>query len=291
MSLNDIISTGSTDISDVKDQQISRYFDEGRDVVYHRLETYFIHGFKYSKKNWPNMTKRDPYLLTIKGLKARHVPSVVLKAFYLHATQMGSIKITALGNLLRNYMCREAIKVLGIVKPLKIIIDNWEDNRTEYVCKTINPVCGSTMSLCPMTKTVYIDKRDYGIDRDMVTVGRTCRLKYGPYIKFTDVDIDETGPCLVHADQLRSGYTKKHIPWISSEWGREPVKVIYYMYNWFYTGQNTLLSPNISTGYIEQSVFHDLTQVYQIERNGYYIYDDILSQKHHMPVFICISRI
>ena len=51
---------------------MSTFFDENvnHNISYHRLDTYFIHGFKYSKKNWPMMDERDPYLLTIKGLKA-----------------------------------------------------------------------------------------------------------------------------------------------------------------------------------------------------------------------------
>jgi len=81
------------------------------------------------------------------------------------------------------------------------------------------------------------------------------------------------------------------VQWVSSEWGQGPVKVLFYLYNWFYTGQNTIMEPRVSEGYIDRLVFSDLSQIYQIERNGYYIYDAHLSILNSIPTFICICKI
>lgn len=292
LQITDIISTSTSDVTDIKDHAISSFFDKDMSIKYHRLNTYYIHGFKYSKKNWPMMNENDPYLLTIKGLKARHVPAEILHAFYFHATQMGSIKITFLSNLLRNYLYRKADRVSGVIRPVPLEITNWPERCTEYVCKSVNPLVKSDMVLTPMTHTVYIDRVDYGIDNSKLTKGRSCRLRYGPNIMCTDVVHDDRGPTKLTGKLLKSTHREKRcITWISSEWGQQPVKVLFYLYNWFYTGLNTLMKPQISTGFIEKSVFKDLSQIYQVERHGYYIYDQRLSQEHQLPTFICICKI
>lgn len=295
LDVTDIISTsGNGDSSDVRDQQISTFFDHNinDNISYHRLETYFIHGFKYSKKNWPMMDERDPYLLTIKGLKARHIPPTILYSFYLHATQMGQIKISYLGSLLRSYLYRNTDRVMGVVNPLEVHIENWPSKSTEYICKTINPNRNSQMTLCPLSSKVYIDHFDFGIDNQKWAKGRLCRLKYGPIIKCKDVELDTRGPTKIIADVDESYASKvRSIHWVSSEWGQGPIRVLFYQYNWFYTGQNSLLDPRISEGYIDSSVFNDLSKIYQLERNGYYVYDKYLSSINGLPTFICICKI
>lgn len=295
LDVTDIISTSTAEVSDVRDPNISSFFDDinRRKITYHRLDTYYIYGFKYAKKNWPRMNERDPYLLTIKGLKARHIPPIILYAFYLHATQMGSIKITYLNTLLRSYLYRNTDRVQGVIRPLEVEILNWEEKRTEYICKTINPVRNSDMSLSPLSDKLYIDHMDYGMDSQKWTKGRYCRLKYGPVVKCTDVQLGEHGPTKLLAE-IHNGRDlgkMRTVHWVSSEWGQGPVKVLFYLYNWFYTGQNTIMDPRISEGYIDRSVFSDLSQIYQIERNGYYIYDSHLSSLNGIPTFICICKI
>jgi hypothetical protein len=297
LDITDIISTSLTEVSDVRDPNISSFFDKlnTRKIVYHRLDTYFIHGFKYAKKNWPRMNERNPFLLTIKGLKARHIPPIILYSFYLHATQMGSIKITYLNTLLRSYLYRTTDRVQGVVKPLEVDIVNWKPKHTEYICKSVNPGQNSEMSLCPLSHTVYIDHMDYGMDSHKWTKGRCCRLKYGPAVKCIDVELGDHGPTKLYAE-IQECYSRdcgkmRNVHWVSSKWGQGPVKVLFYLYNWFYTGQNSIMDPRVSEGYIDRSVFSDLKQIYQIERNGYYIYDSHLSALNGLPTFICICKI
>ena len=295
LSITDIISTSTTDVTDVRDPNISLFFDNAVHIQYHRLDTYFIQGFKYAKKDWPNLDERDPYLLTMKGLKARRVPREVLYAFYVHATQMGTIKIIYLNNMLRNYLSRNCDRAFGVIDPVRVKIDNWIPKRTEYVCKAVTPMRDATkLKLCPLTNILYLDRSDYGLEnRYKLTKGRTCRLKYGPYIKCTDVEVDSNGPTLIHAEYNTQGdQTKRGLHWISSEWGQEPVMVCFVLYHWFFTGQNTpLQEPNIVKGYVERSVFENLDKIYQLERSGYFVYDKKMSQRHMVPTFIRICKI
>ena len=142
------------------------------------------------------------------------------------------------------------------------------------------------LTLSPLSDVLYIDQSDCGIDIGKLTKGRTCRLKYGPTIRCSDIILDAKGPCLIKAEILPTNGKERLINWISSEWGQRPVEVLFYQYNWFYTGQNMLQEPVIVPGFIEQSVFKDLSKVYQLERYGYYIYDQRLSEMNAMPSFI-----
>lgn len=288
LGITDIITTNATVVADVKDENIAAFFDKDTEIQYHRLDTYCINGFKYSKKNWPKLNERDPYLLTIKGLKARHIPTVILHAFYLHATQMGKVKITYLGNLLRTYLCQVSDKVQGIIKPVQVQFNDWTPHLTDYVCQNTKD---AELTLCPLSDIFYIDQNDCGIDSLRLTKGRTCRLKGGPSILCTDIELDDKGPTVIKVDLLKNNNSSRHMHWISSEWGQTPVKVMFYLYNWFFTGQNTLMKPRVSIGYIEKSVFKDLSKIYQIERSGYYVYDAELSRINQYPSFICICKI
>lgn len=117
-------------------------------------------------------------------------------------------------------------------------------------------------------------------------------MRYGPTIRCSDIEIDDKGPTKIKADVLTTiGSDKRCVHWISSEWGQTPVKVMFYLYNWFYTGQNNLLEPRVSVGYVEPTVFKDLSKIYQIEHGGYYVYDTNLSRINKYPSFICICKI
>lgn len=293
LNITDIISTAATDISDVRDPVISSFFDTlSSHIKCHRLDTYYIQGFKYSKKDWPCLDERDPYLLTIKGLKSRHVPRIVLYAFYLHASQMGIIKITYLSTLLGTYLNRVSDRAFGVLNPVKVTLDAWPENYTEYVCRSINPLKDTTeLQLCPLSRNVYIDTSDCGLDNiNKLTKGRYCRLKYGQYLHCLDIE-EKGGQLSISAETVPStDRARRTIHWISSVYGQEPISVIYVLYNWFYTGQNTMQKPGVVRGYIERSAFSDLKKIYLLERLGYFIYDNALSYAHGVPTFVRICK-
>jgi hypothetical protein len=285
LGITDIISTTAdgTDC-DVKDDGIASFFENDK-LGYHCLDTYHIQGFKYAKKDWPIADEHNPHLLTIKGLYNRHVPAIVLYAFYLHAGQMGTVQISYLDQLLKAHLSDTSLKVFGIIDPLKVIIDNWEHRTTEFICKT-------DRSHVPLSNVIYIDKTDFGLDNTKLSKDRSCRLRYGQIITCTDVELNEKGPVALHVEYTcTSERMQRCIHWISSIWGQEPIKVCYYLYNWFYTGNNMIVEPRITIGYIEPTVFQGLDKIFQLERNGYFIYDHELSQKERMPTFVRISKI
>ena len=287
--------TTQNDACDVKDEHISMFFDKLANIIHRRLDTYHIHNFRYSKRGW-DVNECNPYLLTIKGLKARHIPSKVLKAFYLHASQMGSVKIQFLATLLNKYLFKHSVNTLGVLKPMKVNILNWQNKLTEYVCGPINNNFSRDIRHYPLSDIVYIDTSDYGIEQSKLNKGRTIPLLYGPSIKCIDINLGNHLQPELSANLEFSNMTGMHsdirkITWISSSWDEQPCQVKFYLFNWFYTGFNNLLTPDVVTGYIDNSVFSNLDKIYQIEHLGYFVYDRDLSSVHSMPTFIRICKI
>lgn len=299
LEIQHIITTSPNDITDI---HIARFFEYRLNIRHDVLPTYRIDGFKYSKKDWPNLNKDDPRLLTLPGLKARHVPPEVLYAFYLHAMQVKDIKINYIDNLLRNYLNYHSYRVFGVLNPVKVEIQNWKDRNTEFICKPRLPSTYISTSfpehtqgnlyLSPLSQTLYIDKTDFGFhNENNLSKNREVRLKYGHVISCTDVEIDH-GIKSIKVDYISCySKTKRCIHWVSSEYGEEPVKALFYLYNTFYTGMNSLLNVVIKEGYIENEPFNDLNRIYQLERTGYFIYDENLSKKTQKPCFIRICNI
>ena len=291
LKVTDIITTSLTDVNDVKDNNISTFFDKLSNIKHHRLDTYHIHNFRYSKRGW-DVDEHNPYLLTIKGLRARHVSPKILKAFYIHACQLGNIKIQFLSILINKYLFKHSEKALGVLKPVKINILNWNPKQTEYVCGPKNTNYSKDLKHYPLSDNIYIDTFDYGIELGKVNKGRTIPLNYGPSITCTDIQFSDSCELpIINAtiDLCTPLNTKAKINWISAPWDDNPCQVRFYLYNWFYTGYNSLLEPEITEGYIDNSVFNNLDKVYQIENLGYFIYDRNLSID--LPTFIRICKI
>jgi len=154
------------------------------------------------------------------------------------------------------------------------------------------------MSLSPLSDVFYIESTDYGMDSQKWSKGRYCRLKYGPIVKCVDISIDNDLKLYAEVQvqvqvqaQAQSKEKLRNMHWVSSVWSERPVKVLFYLYNWFYTGQNHIMEPRVSEGYIDNCVFSDLSKIYQLERSGYYKYDSGLSAQTGKPSFICICKV
>ena len=293
LNVTDIVTTSHGDTGDVKDGNICKFFDTFYPIKYCKIDSYHIHNFRYSKRGW-SINEKNPYLLTIKGLKARHVPVQVLKAFYLHACQMGTVKIQFLSILLSKYLYKISEKTLGVLKPIKITIDNWKQKHTEYVCGQHNMFASREIKHYPMSDTIYIDSCDYGIDKGNVNKGRTVQLSYGPVLMCTDINLQNHQTPVLHGTVQFQNTGKpegKKIHWISSVWDEQPCTVRFYLYNWFYTGFNCLLEPDTIDGFIDNSVFTNLDQIYHLEQLGYFVYDRELTSNNNMPTFIRISKL
>jgi len=90
-----------------------------------------------------------------------------------------------------------APRVMAVLKPLKVLIVNYPENKTEELNGPYHPedaTMGSRM--LPFSKTIYIEQDDFMEDPPKkffrLAPGREVRLRYAYFIKCTDVIKDET---------------------------------------------------------------------------------------------------
>ncbi len=293
--ITDVVTT-SSGISgqDITDHNILKFFNDIRKIKYNRISSYRIHGFKYSKQDWPRVDKDDPRLLTIQGLISRNVPQNVLYNFYIKAQDNGSININELDNLLKSYLKLNSCHVQGIIDPLQMTIKNIPDNHTIY-----------DKSLIPLSNKLYVNKDAFALvsDKNKISIGKKVQLDDTYKFMCTDVELNNIGypinvkgiilnerPDVVSENRfnLKQKKSTNFLGWISSDHNKCPVKAKFYLCNWFFTGKNNISNINMSYGYISETLFNDLDKIYMIG-GWYFRYDKNLSEEDDIPCFISIS--
>lgn len=178
----------------------------------------------------------DPRLPTIAGLRRRGCTPESIKKFCELvgiAKSNSSVEMGQFEFCLRDDLNTKAPRVMAVLRPLKVIIDNYPADQVEELEASYwphdIPKTGSRM--VPFTKELYIEKDDFlenpPKDFFRLAPGREVRLRYGYCITCTHVDKDEsTGEIIaVHCTydpETKSGESpigrkvKGTIHWVSS---------------------------------------------------------------------------
>jgi glutaminyl-tRNA synthetase len=108
----------------------------------------------------------------------------------------GVIDMARLENALRDDLNRRAPRVLGVLRPLKVVIDNYPEGQAEEFDAVNNPEDPSagTRKL-PFGRVLYIEQDDFREDPPKqfyrLAPGREVRLRYAYFIKCVSVTKDE----------------------------------------------------------------------------------------------------
>ena len=103
-----------------------------------------------------------------------------------------TIDIALLEHCLREELNVSAPRVMGVLRPLKVIIDNYPEGQVEQVEAINNPEDESAGArLLPFSREIYIEQDDFTEDPPKkwfrLAPGREVRLKHAYYITCTDV--------------------------------------------------------------------------------------------------------
>ena len=137
----------------------------------------------------------DPRLPTLSGLRRRGYTPASIRNF---CDRVGVAKRDAIVNLaLLEHSVREdlnlyAPRVMAVLRPLKVVIDNWPEGVVEELETENNPEDPSMGSrTVPFTRVVYIEQDDFREDPPKgffrLSPGREIRLKDAYYITCVDV--------------------------------------------------------------------------------------------------------
>lgn len=152
----------------------------------------------------------DPRMPTLAGLRRRGYTAEAIRAF-CEDTGVGKVKgVVALHKLeyhIRQHLNRVAPRVMAVLNPLKVVIENYPTDLVEAMVAINNPEDESagTRSV-PFSRVLYIERDDFMEDPPRkfyrLAPGREVRLRYGYFITCTDVIKDEGGEII----ELRCRY-------------------------------------------------------------------------------------
>jgi glutaminyl-tRNA synthetase len=143
----------------------------------------------------------DPRMPTLSGIRRRGYTPEAIRNF---CSQIGmaradsTIDIAFLEHFVREDLNKKAPRVMGVINPLKVVIDNYPEGRFEELDAINNPEDLSTgKRKIPFSKILYIEKEDFMEDPPKkfyrLAPGREVRLRYAYFIKCNDVIKDKDG--------------------------------------------------------------------------------------------------
>jgi len=246
----------------------------------------------------------DPRMPTISGLRRRGYTPESIRDFSDRiglAKANSTVDIALLEHCLREDLNKNAQRVMGVLRPLKVVIDNYPDDLVEAMEAVNNPE-DSAMGTrkVPFSKTLYIEKDDFREDPPRkyfrLAPGQEVRLRYGYFITCVDVVKNEkTGEVIelhcTYDPETRGGNApdgrkvKGTIHWVSA---KHAVKAEARLYDRLFTKENpedvaededftANLNPNsleALTCFVETSLTSAAAgDRYQFERMGYFVVD------------------
>ena len=143
----------------------------------------------------------DPRMPTISGMRRRGFPPSAIRAFLEEigvAKADSLIDMDMLEHFVRDDLNRTAPRVMAVMDPLKVVVENYPEDQTDVFEVDINPEDpDSGKRQVPFSRVVYIERDDFREDPpkkfQRLAPGREVRLKRAYLITCRDVVKDENG--------------------------------------------------------------------------------------------------
>jgi glutaminyl-tRNA synthetase len=176
----------------------------------------------------------DPRMPTLSGIRRRGYTPEAMRAFAgaLGVSKTnGIVEIAKLEQAVREDLNKRALRVMAVLRPLKVVIDNYPEGQSEELDAVNNPedAAAGTRKV-PFSKVLYIEQDDFREnppkDYFRLSPGREVRLRYAYFLKCVDVVKNDAGDVIeVHCTydpQTRGGNApdgrkvKSTIHWVSA---------------------------------------------------------------------------
>ena len=152
----------------------------------------------------------DPRMPTLAGMRRRGVPPIAIRDF---SERIGITKSEAvvefalLEHCVRNALNKSAIRRMGVLDPLKIVIENYPEGQSEELEAANNPENDADGTrMIPFSRELWIERQDFMEDPPKkffrLAPGREVRLRYAYYITCCEVIKDAAGTVI----ELRCKY-------------------------------------------------------------------------------------
>lgn len=196
----------------------------------------------------------DPRMPTISGLRRRGYTPEAIQNFIQRigvSKTNSTVDIFLLEHFVREDLNKKAQRVMAVLKPLKVIIDNYPEDKVEYLEADNNPENPSMgKRKIPFSKILYIEQDDFMENPPRkyfrLSPGREIRLKHAYYIKCENfIKDEETGEILeVHCSydpETKGGWStdgrkvKGTSHWVSAS---HSIKAEIRLYDYLFTKEN-----------------------------------------------------
>jgi glutaminyl-tRNA synthetase len=176
----------------------------------------------------------DPRMPTISGMRRRGYPPEAIRAFCERigvAKRENLVDLALLEYCVREDLNRRAPRVMGVLRPLKVVIDNYPADRVEELEAVNNPedpAMGTRQ--VPFSRVLYIERDDFMEEPPKkfyrLAPGREVRLRYAYFIKCVEVVKDAASEVVelhcTYDPATRGGYApdgrqvKATLHWVSA---------------------------------------------------------------------------
>ena len=141
----------------------------------------------------------DPRMPTISGLRRRGYTPASIRNFCERigvAKRDSMVDVALLEYSVREDLNKHAPRVMGVLRPLKVILDNYPEDKVEELEAENNPEDSSAgKRKIPFSRVLYIEKEDFMEDPPKkffrLAPGREVRLKHAYYVTCSDMVKDE----------------------------------------------------------------------------------------------------
>ena len=251
----------------------------------------------------------DPRLPTISGMRRRGYSPSSIRNF---CKRIGVAKVNSmvdfdfLEHCVREDLNKSALRFMGVLKPLKVVIENYPDDKIEEFEAINNPEDPSAGSRkVPFSKVLYIEQDDFMEEPPKkfyrLAPGREVRFRYAYFIKCNEV-IKEDGKITelrcTYDPETKGGYApdgrkvRATIHWVSA---RSAIDAEVRLYERLFTikdpagqkGQDfkDFLNPNSLEILKSCKIEPDIQKLkpldrYQFERLGYFCIDSDSTDKN-----------
>ncbi len=143
----------------------------------------------------------DPRMPTVAAMRRRGYPAEAIREFCKAVGVAKRDKLIELANLefhVRQVLNKEAVRRMGVLRPLKVVIDNYPEGETEMLPAINNPEDPSAGSReVPFSRELWIERDDFMEDAPRkffrLSPGREVRFRYAYFLTCTDVVKDAAG--------------------------------------------------------------------------------------------------
>ncbi len=176
----------------------------------------------------------DPRMPTLSGMRRRGYPPAAIRDFCDRigiAKANSVVQMAQLDDAVRQELNRTAPRVMAVLRPLKMIIENYPEDRVEEVDAVNNPEDESAGTRkVPFSRELYIERDDFREDPPRkffrLAPGREVRLRYAYFVTCRDVVRDGDGNVVelrcTYDPETRGGYApdgrkvRGTIHWVSA---------------------------------------------------------------------------